>query len=66
MSAKIVHSVLAERANFPCLAAKSANLSLEGELSSLNGEIFAKTGEEKSSRIDKSEVVAMKRRALAL
>ncbi|KAI5386331.1 uncharacterized protein LOC127100669 [Lathyrus oleraceus] len=45
---------------------KSANLSLEGELSSLIGETFAKTGEEKGSRIDKSEVVAMKRRALAL
>ncbi|KAL5054418.1 hypothetical protein RYX36_035100 [Vicia faba] len=45
---------------------KSANLTLEGELSSLIGETFAKTGEEKVSRIDKSEVVAMKRKALTL
>lgn len=41
---------------------KSANLSLEGELSSLIVETFAKTGEEKGSRIDKTEVVAIKRR----
>ncbi|KAI5433891.1 hypothetical protein KIW84_020935 [Lathyrus oleraceus] len=45
---------------------KSENLSLEGELSSLIGKTFAKTGEEKGSMIDKSEVVALKRRALAL
>ncbi|XP_061336420.1 uncharacterized protein LOC133283560 isoform X2 [Gastrolobium bilobum] len=45
---------------------KSANLSLEGELSSMIGEIFVKTGEEKSSRIDKSQVVALKKRALML
>ncbi|KAJ1376351.1 Tetratricopeptide-like helical domain superfamily [Sesbania bispinosa] len=34
---------------------KPANLSLEGELSSIIGEIFAKTGEEKGSRIDKTQ-----------
>lgn len=45
---------------------KSANLSLEGELSSLIVETFAKTGEEKGSRIDKTEVVAMKKKALTL
>ncbi|GAU45352.1 hypothetical protein TSUD_84750 [Trifolium subterraneum] len=45
---------------------KSANLSLEGEFSSLIGETFAKTGEEKGSRIDKTEVVAMKKKALTL
>ncbi|WJX46340.1 hypothetical protein P8452_33153 [Trifolium repens] len=45
---------------------KSANLSLEGEFSSLIGETFAKTGEEKGSRIDKSEVVAIKKKALTL
>lgn len=45
---------------------KSANLSLEGELSSLIAETFAKTGEEKGSRIDKTEVVAMKKKALTL
>lgn len=45
---------------------KSANLSLEGELSSLVGETFAKTGEVKGSGIDKTEVVAMKKKALTL
>ncbi|PNX92481.1 FYVE zinc finger protein [Trifolium pratense] len=45
---------------------KSANLSLEGEFSSLIGETFGKTGEEKGSRIDKTEVVAMKKKALIL
>lgn len=45
---------------------KSANLSLEGELSSIIGEISAKTGEEKGSRIDKTEVVALKKKALML
>jgi hypothetical protein len=45
---------------------KSANLSLEGEFSSLIGETFAKTGEEKGSKIDKSEVVAIKKKALTL
>lgn len=46
---------------------KSANVSLEGELSSIIGEISPKIGEEKKgSRIDKSEVVAMKKKALML
>ncbi|XP_057421843.1 uncharacterized protein LOC130715743 [Lotus japonicus] len=43
-----------------------AKMSLEGELSSMLGEIFAKTGEEKGSRIDKTQVVAMKKKALML
>jgi len=45
---------------------KSSNLSLEGELSSIIGEIFTKTGEQKVSRIDKSQVVALKKNALQL
>ncbi|XP_047174045.1 uncharacterized protein LOC124841760 [Vigna umbellata] len=45
---------------------KSANLSLEGELSSIIGEIFTKSGEQKVSRIDKSQVVALKKNALLL
>ncbi|KAK7368912.1 hypothetical protein VNO80_10945 [Phaseolus coccineus] len=45
---------------------KSSNLSLEGELSSIIGEIFTKTGEQKVSRIDKSQVVALKKNALLL
>ncbi|XP_027920945.1 uncharacterized protein LOC114178977 isoform X1 [Vigna unguiculata] len=45
---------------------KPANLSLEGELSSLIGEIFTKSGEQKVSRIDKSQVVALKKNALLL
>ncbi|KAL3010928.1 hypothetical protein AAZX31_07G172700 [Glycine max] len=45
---------------------KSSNLSLEGELSSLIGEVFTKTGEQKGSKIDKSQVVALKKNALML
>ncbi|MED6135150.1 hypothetical protein PIB30_043507 [Stylosanthes scabra] len=45
---------------------KPANLSLEGELSSIIGEVRPKTGEEKDSRIDKTEVVALKKKALTL
>ncbi|MED6144373.1 hypothetical protein PIB30_015155 [Stylosanthes scabra] len=45
---------------------KPANLSLEGELSSIIGEVRPKTGEEKGSRIDKTEVVALKKKALTL
>ncbi|KAK7400445.1 hypothetical protein VNO78_11653 [Psophocarpus tetragonolobus] len=45
---------------------KSSNLSLEGELSSIIGEIFTKTGEQKGSKIDKSQVVALKKNALML
>ncbi|XP_027346098.1 uncharacterized protein LOC113857950 isoform X2 [Abrus precatorius] len=45
---------------------KSVNLSLEGELSSIIGELFAKTGEKKGSRIDKTQVVALKKNALML
>ena len=43
---------------------KSSNLSLEGELSSLIGEVFTKTGEQKGSKIDKSQVVALKKKML--
>lgn len=45
---------------------KSSNLSLEGELSSIIGEVFSKTGEKKASKIDKSQVVALKKNALVL
>ncbi|OIV94586.1 hypothetical protein TanjilG_25648 [Lupinus angustifolius] len=46
---------------------RSASLSLEGELSLIIGKISPKTGEEKKgSRIDKSGVVAMKKKALML
>ncbi|KAI9077157.1 hypothetical protein K1719_040863 [Acacia pycnantha] len=45
---------------------KSANLSLEGELSSIIGDIHPKTSEEKGSRIDKTQVVALKKKALTL
>ncbi|CAJ1936258.1 unnamed protein product [Sphenostylis stenocarpa] len=45
---------------------KSSNLSLEGELSSIIGEIYTKTGEQKVSKIDKSPVVALKKNALLL
>lgn len=45
---------------------KSANLSLEGELSSIIGEITPKTSEERGSRIDKTQVVALKKKALML
>ncbi|KAF7843087.1 Hepatocyte growth factor-regulated tyrosine kinase substrate [Senna tora] len=45
---------------------KSANLSLEGELSSIIGEITRNTSEEKGSRIDKTQVVALKKKALML
>ncbi|QHO58775.1 hypothetical protein HN51_013124 [Arachis hypogaea] len=45
---------------------KPASLSLEGELSSIIGEVRPKTGEEKGSRIDKTEVVALKKKALTL
>ncbi|KAH1049892.1 hypothetical protein GLYMA_08G061700v4 [Glycine max] len=45
---------------------KSSNLSLEGELSSIIGEVFTKSGEQKGSKIDKSQVVALKKNALML
>ncbi|RDX81946.1 Hepatocyte growth factor-regulated tyrosine kinase substrate, partial [Mucuna pruriens] len=45
---------------------KSSNMTLEGELSSIIGEIFTKTGEQKGSKIDKSQVVALKKNALML
>ncbi|XP_028777952.1 titin homolog isoform X2 [Neltuma alba] len=45
---------------------KSANLSLDGELSSIIGDIHPKNSEEKGSRIDKTQVVALKKKALAL
>ncbi|KAJ7968397.1 FYVE zinc finger protein [Quillaja saponaria] len=46
---------------------KSANVSLEGELSSLIREVSQKTGEEKSTHsIDKTQVVALKKKALTL
>ncbi|KAK7319567.1 hypothetical protein RJT34_04290 [Clitoria ternatea] len=45
---------------------KPLNLSLEGELSSMIGEIFAKPGKEKGSRIDKTQVVALKKNAVML
>lgn len=45
---------------------KPANLSVESELSSIIGEITPKTSEEKGSRIDKTEVVAIKKKALML
>ncbi|KAL2343916.1 hypothetical protein Fmac_005201 [Flemingia macrophylla] len=45
---------------------KSSNFSVEGELSSIFGEIFTKSGEQKGSKIDKSRVVALKKNALML
>ncbi|KAJ7946860.1 FYVE zinc finger protein [Quillaja saponaria] len=46
---------------------KSANVSLEGELFSLVTEVSQKTGGEKNRRIiDKTEVVALKKKALML
>nr|KYP43178.1 Hepatocyte growth factor-regulated tyrosine kinase substrate [Cajanus cajan] len=45
---------------------KSSKLSVEGELSSIIGEIFTKSGEQKGSKIDKSQVVALKKNALML
>ena len=45
---------------------KSANLSLEGELSSIIGEISPKTGEEKGRRTDKTQVVVLKKKDLML
>lgn len=45
---------------------KPANLSLEGELSAIIGNVLPKTSEEKGSRIDKTQVVALKKKALAL
>ncbi|KAM3749485.1 hypothetical protein ACB098_05G188700 [Castanea mollissima] len=46
---------------------KSVNLSLEGELSSLIGEVSQKTNKDKGSGgIDKTEVVALKKKALVL
>jgi len=41
---------------------KSSNLSLEGEFSSPIGEAFTKTGEQKDNKIDKSQVVALKKK----
>ncbi|XP_020963962.1 uncharacterized protein LOC110265344 [Arachis ipaensis] len=49
-----------------CEDRKPASLSLEGELSSIIGKVRPKTGEEKGSRIDKTEVVALKRKDLTL
>uniref|UniRef100_A0A1J3G3I3 Vacuolar protein sorting-associated protein 27 n=1 Tax=Noccaea caerulescens TaxID=107243 RepID=A0A1J3G3I3_NOCCA len=45
---------------------KPANVSLEGEFSSLLREIPAKTNQKKSGGIDKSQVIALKRNALTL
>ncbi|CAH2047924.1 unnamed protein product [Thlaspi arvense] len=45
---------------------KPATVSLEGELSSLLREIPGRTNPQKSGGIDKSQVIALKKRALAL
>lgn len=46
---------------------KTANITLEGEFSNILGEVAEKTGKRKvTSNVDKSEVVAHKKRALTL
>ncbi|KAI4351168.1 hypothetical protein L6164_005548 [Bauhinia variegata] len=52
--------------DLPDVEKKSANLSLEGELSSIIGEVSPTTGEVKGSRTDRTQVVALKKKALML